>query len=217
MTESSVFTPKLVKGLDMTADYQYDERKLLSEMAAEDTHAFEGIYEHYRVGIYQYIVKVVKSPQLAEDVQQEVFIKLWEIRSKLPEVKNFPSFLFTIARNHTINLMRSIARSNLALGDLLRNAPEPTADSEILHRDYERFIDKTLQSLPARTREIYLKCKGQGRSYEEVAQELGISNSAIKRHVVNSIKKLKEAAHNELGLRPEAGVYVLAVLVLAAQ
>lgn len=201
----------------MAADLQYDERKLLLEMAVDDTFAFECIYDHYRDIVFQYILKVLKSPQLAEDVQQEIFITIWEKRADLSQVRDFPAFLFTIARNRTISVMRSVVRSNIAMGDILRHMPEPAFDNEILHRDYERFIDKVLQSLPPRTREVYRKCKEQGKAYEEVARELGISTNAIKRHVINSIKKLKEAAHHELGVTPDMVVYVLVILVLSAR
>jgi RNA polymerase sigma-70 factor (family 1) len=183
-------------------------------MAAGQEDAFERIYQYYNRKIYYYILSVVKSPPLAEDLQQEVFLKLWEGRDGLREVKSFGPFLFTIARNHTINVLKSAARSQTALGEIIRHASGPGFDDEILSRDYERFIQKVLLSLPHRTRDIYRKCKEQGRTYEEVAHELGISGNAVKRHMINSIKVLRQAATKDLGISRD--MTILLFIFLAA-
>jgi len=175
-------------------------------MAAGRENAFESLYQHYHIKIHHYILSLVKSPQLAEDLKQEVFLKLWEARGQLPEVTNFGAFLFTIARNHTINILKSATRSRAVLSEILRHSPPPLFDSEILSRDYDRFIQKILQTLPPRTREIFHKCKEQGRTYEEVARELGISGNAVKRHMINSIKVLREAATKDLGLSRDMAI-----------
>jgi len=185
-------------------------------MAAGQDDAFERIYQHYNRKIYYYVLSLVKSPQLAEDLQQEVFLKLWEGRGQLREVRNFGAFLFTIARNHTINVLRSAARSQTAMGEIIRHAPEPEFDNEILSRDYERFVQKLLQSLPPRTRDIYRKCKDEGRTYEEVARELGISGNAVKRHMINSIKVLRQAVTKDLGISPDMATLILTFLAFAA-
>jgi len=98
------------------------------------------------------------------------------------------------------------------MGEVLRHYPEPGYDDAILDRDYERYIQQVLKSLPERTREIYRRCRQQGKTYEEVARELGISGNAVKRHMVNSIRILQEAARKDLGLVPGVGG-VLAWLV----
>jgi len=183
-------------------------------MAAGHEAAFECIYQYYQPKIYSYILSLVKSPQLAEDLQQEVFLKIWEARDKLHEIKTFGPWLFSVAHNHTINVLRSVTRSQIVLSEILRHSPELSADNEILDRDYDRFIQKVLSSLPPRTREIYRKCKEQGLTYEEVARELGISGNAVKRHMINSIKVLREATTKDLGL--SRNLLTLLFLLLSA-
>jgi RNA polymerase sigma-70 factor (family 1) len=187
----------------MDGNKQYEENRLLQEMAAGDQCAFEEIYQHYHSNLYHYILRIVKSPPLAEDLKQEVFVKVWEIRQQLPEVRAFGSFLFSIARNHTINMLKSLSRTSAGMGEILRYFPEPGYDDEILSRDYARYVQKVLQSLPERTREIYRKCREQGKTYDEVAGELGISKNAVKRHMVNSLRMLKDSAGRDLELPPE--------------
>lgn len=184
-------------------------------MSAGDEDAFERIYQHYHQKIYCYIISVVKSPQLAEDLRQEVFLKIWEARGQLSEVRSFGSFLFFVARNHTINVMKSVARSQSLMSEIIRHSGEAAFDDEIMSRDYERFIQKILLSLPPRTREVYRRCKEQGRTYEEVARELGISGNAVKRHMINSIKVLREAATRDLGLPRDTLILLLSFLTLS--
>jgi RNA polymerase sigma-70 factor (family 1) len=200
--------------VNLTAYNEYDEPKLLSDMAAGGQNAFRSIYQHYHARINAYILSLVKSPQLAEDLLQEVFIKVWEARDQLGDVQNFGAWLFSVARNHTINALRSAARSQSVLGEILKHAAQPRFDDEILARDYARFIQRVLDSLPSRTRDIYRKCKEQGRTYEEVARELGVSGNAVKRHVINSIKALREAARKDLGITP-GRFFLLALLACA--
>lgn len=185
-------------------------------MAAGYENAFESIYQFYHRKIYHYILSVVKSPQLAEDLQQEVFLKIWEARDQLPEVKDFASFLFFVARNHTINVMKSVARSQSLMNEIVRHSGSPVLDDEITSRDYDRFIQKVVLSLPPRTREIYRKCKEQGRTYDEVARELGISGNAVKRHIVNSIKVLREAAAKDLGIPRNLFLLLSSLVALSA-
>jgi RNA polymerase sigma-70 factor (ECF subfamily) len=186
--------------LKLTANFEYDEPMLLSAIAAGDENAFRCIYQHWHIRIHAQVLSLIKSPQLAEDLVQEIFIKVWEARDQLDNVQNFGGYLFTISRNHTINALKSAARSQSVLGEILKHAPQPGFDDEILARDYARFIQGVLDTLPPRTRDIYHKCKEQGWSYEEVARELGVSGNAVKRHVVNSIKALREAAGKDLGI-----------------
>ena len=201
---------------NLTADNQYNESKLLSQIAAGEETAFEALYQHYHPRIYPYILSIVKSPQLAEDLQQEVFLKIWELRDQLGKVKNFGAFLFTITRNHSINVLKSTARSHTVMSEILKHSPEPEFDNEILSRDYDRFLQKVLLSLPPRTRDIYRQCKEQGRSYEEVARELGISGNAVKRHMVNSIKVLRKAATKDLGISPDITILIFSFLAISA-
>ena len=199
----------------MTAGLHYNETELLCQLAKGQQDAFEQIYQHYNRKIYHYILSVVKSPQLAEDLLQEVFLKIWEGRDHLPGVRNFGAFLFTTARNHAINILRSATRSQTVMSEILHHAPTPAFDDEILSRDYERFIQKALLNLPPRTREVYRKCKEQGLTYEEVARELGISGNAVKRHVINSIKVLRQAATRDLGLHKNIITLLLFLLAMA--
>lgn len=184
----------------MTTLSRYEEQQLLRAVASGDEHAFHELYAHHFPLIYGYVLKLVKVPALAEDVVQDIFLKIWEARAKLTGVRHFPAFLFTVARNHTFNVLESVTRSQNAMATVVRHFQEQRDDDEVLSNDYRHFIDKALQRVPARSRDIFRKCREQGLSYEEVAREIGISRNAVKNHMVSTIRVLREAAYKELGI-----------------
>ncbi|WP_254070878.1 RNA polymerase sigma factor [Pedobacter sp. L105] len=189
------------------------ERDLLQQLIAGDEGGFVGLYELYNRSMYTFILKYVSSAPLAEDLTQEVFIKIWESRSNLTEVKSFKAYLFVTARNHTLNSLKVVFRSEAAIGELisgfvsLRNATE----DEILDKDYLLFLKKTLNSLPPRTREIFKLCREEQKTYEEVAQSLNISRNAVKNHMVQSMKVLSSSIKKEFGISLSLIIAVLSM------
>jgi len=171
------------------------------ELAAGDEDAYKSLYLHYEDAILKLAVRYVKSIHLAKDISQDIFVKIWEKRDKLPEVQYFQAYLFQVARNESINVLRAAGRSDLAKGEIARNFqdnPGFFAD-ETLDSDYRSFIKRTLDALPPRSREIFLLCREQGKTYDEVAATLGISRNTVRKHMVASLQKFREAAEDELG------------------
>lgn len=184
----------------MTAPSPYEEDRLLTAVAAGDVQAFSTVYYHYQEDLYKFVLRLVKVPALAEDVVQDIFLKVWEARLQLGEVRFFRGYLFSVARNHTLNVLDSIARSTHALSNLIRHFQEQRFDDEALSKDYRQFIENALSTIPPRSRDIFRKCRELGMTYEEVAREMGISRNAVKKHMMTAIRTLKDAAQRDLGV-----------------
>lgn len=185
----------------MTEQKIYDEKKVLLELAAGDEQAYKELYLHYESAVFNLVVKYVKSVELAKDVSQDVFIKIWEKRDGLTDIQYFQAYLFQVARHESINLLRAAGRSDIAKGEIARHFQDNPGffDDETLQKDYRSFIRRTLDALPPRSREIFLLCREQGKTYEEVAAALGISRNNVRNHMVASLRKFRDAAENELG------------------
>jgi RNA polymerase sigma-70 factor (family 1) len=199
----------------LTALPKYEEDKLLQSIVDGNEQSFSEVYYHYYTALYAYVLRLVKVPALAEDIVQDIFLKIWEVRYQLSRVKHFRAFLFSMARNHTLNILQSIARSNNALPALVRHFQEQRFDDEALSKDYRKFIERALQAVPSRSRDIFSKCREQGLSYEEVAKEMGISRNAVKKHMVNTIRTLKEAARRDLGISIETCIVLISLLYIS--
>lgn len=197
----------------MSINSDNSEKALLQQIIAGDENGFVGIYEIYNRSIYNFILRYVNSVPMAEDLTQEVFMKIWENRDNLSEVKSFKPYLFTTARNHTLNNLKVVFRSEAAIGEViagfvkLRNATE----DQIIHKDYAQFLRKTLDELPARSREIFKLCREEEKTYDEVAKSLNISRNAVKNHMVHSMKVLGSSIKKEFGI---SLIYIIAILSL---
>lgn len=185
----------------LTEQQKYEEKKLLQELAAGDENAYKRMYALYGDAVFRVAVRYVKSEALAEDLSQDIFLKIWERREKLPEVEYFQAYLMQMARNESIDILRAAGRSDIARGEIARHFQENPGffADETLQRDYRLFIQRTLDSLSPRSREIFLLCREQGKTYDEVAAALGISRNVVRKHMVASLKKFRDAAGDELG------------------
>lgn len=181
-------------------------------MADGDEKAFGDLYNGYHTILYRFVLKFVKSPDLAEDLTQEVFINIWELRSGLTKIDSFRAYLFTAGRNHTLNFLKKASKENAAKGEILRhyNQLQENTEDKLLSEEYRKFIADVLNSLPPQTREIFRLCREQYKSYDEVAAILGISRNAVKKHMVRSHKTFKDL----LGDKPVIPMGVLLILLL---
>jgi RNA polymerase sigma-70 factor (family 1) len=186
----------------MSLQQPLSDHDLKSRLIAGEETAFAALYDRYSAPIYQYIKKFVHSTDLSEDLTQEIFIKIWQCKSKLCEVRSIKAYLFIMARNHTLNSLKKALRSDVAMSEVLNSFVEERNDTEesLLSKEYHEYLEKALDALPSRTREIFKLCRQQGKSYDEVATELGISRNAVKNHMVGSMKILSASAKRDLGI-----------------
>jgi RNA polymerase sigma-70 factor (family 1) len=180
----------------------YDERTLLRDIASGDGQAYKRFYLQYKDEIYRLTLRYVKSHELAQDISQDIFMKIWLQREKLATIDHWRPYLLHLARNHTLNVLRDAGRSEAAMGEILKNFEDRPGffDDETLSRDYRDFIRRTFDSLSPRAQEIFTLCREQGRTYEEAAAALGITRSAVRKHMVHSLQRFRDAAESELGV-----------------
>lgn len=175
----------------------------LQQMLLESNYdAFTELYSRYQADLSRFLLKFLHSETITEDATQDVFVKIWEGREKLKDVKLFRAYLFVIARNHALDCIKKGFRSGNTIKEIIENFSDQSrsAEDELVSKEYLNFIERTLNSIPARSRAIFLLCREQGKSYEEVASEFGISRNAVKNHMVFAMKVLRAGTERELGI-----------------
>lgn len=178
-----------------------NEMELLQQAATGDANAFARLYNHYRSLVYRFIYKYVKSPQLADDLSQEIFMKVWENNAALTDRQAFKSYLFTISRNHTLNFLKRAAIDTNAKSLILNSYTPANSLEEDLHtKDYMEYLQSILSTLTPQSREVFRLCRQEFKSYDEAATILGISRSAVKKHMIKSMKMLGDAVKKDLGI-----------------
>src|SRR5690606_25139600 len=175
---------------------------LLHRISKDDEDAFSELYRTYEPGMHHFFKRYVHADSLADDLCQELFIKLWANRRQLAGVREFRPYLHVIARNLALNALKRLAVSQHAMGELLRHYPiqQEVTEQTVMAREYRRLLDQVLSRLPRRSREIFALCREQGKSYDEAARVLGVSRNAIKNHMVSTLKVLKSFAEKQLGV-----------------
>ena len=188
--------------LNMDIQPLKEEDVLLKRLQAGDNNSFATIYNHYRVFVFERVLQLLHSPDLSEDITQEIFLKIWEHREKLSEVRSFKSYLFITARNSTLNVLKKTARSAAGMGEIVRHYDEVRniTEDHVQDNEYRKFISQKLDELPLRSREIFKLCREQSKTYNEVAAELGISRDAVKSRMMYAMKTLGDSAKKETGL-----------------
>ncbi len=179
-----------------------EQKDLLHRISKNDEDAFGELYRIYQPGMHDFFRRYVHADSLADDLCQELFIKLWNNRRQLAVIRELRPYLHVIARNLALNSLKRMAVSQRAMGELLRHYPvqQEATEQTVIDREYRELLDQVLSRLPRRSREIFMLCREQGKSYNEAASSLGISRNAIKNHMVSTLKVLKSFAEKQLGV-----------------
>jgi RNA polymerase sigma-70 factor (family 1) len=178
--------------LQTNPDFQ--EEELLALLVASNRPAFKQLYVAYYRKIYAYALKFTKSTFLAEDITQDVFLKIWENRESLKDVKFFKGYLFTICKNRVLTML-SRAAHEVKIKDLIvAGTAHFHSDTEfkIQNEEYERLLNQAIESLPPQRKLIFKLCKIEGKCYDEVATQLGISAGTVNDHIVKATRAIRE-------------------------
>jgi RNA polymerase sigma-70 factor (ECF subfamily) len=173
---------------------QYNEKELLSLLKQSSEPAFEKIYQLYSARLYGNLLKLVKSESTAQEILQDVFMKIWDNRKIIDPEKSFRSYLFRIAENKVYDFFRKAARDKKMKARLLAVATEHYVHIEemLFNKENEAILQKSIESLPLQRQQIFRLCKLEGKSYEEVSRLLGISTSTISDHIVKATRAVRE-------------------------
>ncbi len=170
------------------------EKEWLEMAAGGDELAFTHLFHAYKFKLYGFISKLTGSPATAEDVVQDVFLKLWKDRTSLRDVESFGSYLFRMAQNHAINGFRKMAREvdmlkEMNTGDLPAHS---TPQTHIALKETREILHRAIQQLPPRQKAIYLLSREEGVKHEEIARRLRITTGTVKNHMIQALRTLRE-------------------------
>ncbi len=170
------------------------EKELVELVKYGDKIAFEQLYHNYKDRIYGNLYKMVKSGEIAEEILQDLFVKIWIGRETLDTEKSFRSYLFKVSENLVYDFFRKAAL-NKKMESYLVSVAVPAASSVEQHINYKEgnyILTKAIESLPPRRKQIYILCKIEGKTYGEVSRLLGVSISTINEHIVKATRVVRK-------------------------
>jgi len=168
------------------------ESELVKALSKGEIKAFNELFQIYGNRIFRFALGYLKSEPDAEELVQDVFMKIWEKRSELKENLSFKSYLFTIAFNI---IRKHFVKKALTNRYFEQQVIEDTDLSTIQNIDFQstkKAIDHLVEQLPARRKEVFIKSRFEGLTVKEIAEELGTSPKTVENQLGEALKFIRE-------------------------
>lgn len=171
-----------------------NESKLLSEIAQGDHRAFCSLFDHYEQYVYGFGRKLTRSNDQAEEIVQDVFLKIWVGREKLVGIENFDAYLNRLVRNQSYSVLRQNLSHAKGIEKIssTQSEKDDSLESKIDYKETVKILNDAIVSLPEQQKRVYELCHQQGLKYEEAAEEMNISSATVHYHMKLALKAIRE-------------------------
>ncbi|MDR2284897.1 MAG: sigma-70 family RNA polymerase sigma factor [Sphingobacterium sp.] len=158
-----------------------------------DQKAFKKVFETYQHVLMYYVVEATQNESTAEEIVQEAFIQLFLQKDKLSALEQIYPFLFTVVKRQTISTYRRKMSSKRYMDELraLWSEAEHTVLERIAGAEIQEAFDKSVDELPLRQKQVFLLSKLENKSYQEIADHLGVSKNTVKNQLISATKIIK--------------------------
>ena len=171
-----------------------EEKIKMVALAQGCRQAFESLYYFYRPQLYQWIYKLVRSHETSQELFQDVFVKIWNYREQLTGIESFKNYLYTITQNLVYDYYRKVAADRNKIESFKRNYVTlycNDVEQQINFKETVAHFEDVLSLVPQKSRQVYVLCKLEGKSYKEVSKLLNISMSTVNNHIVKATNIIK--------------------------
>ena len=172
----------------------HTEKELVTKLKEGDSFAFEVLFYKYRNKVKGFAVKMVPTQIDPEEIVQEVFVKLWLKKEFINPDKDFQSYLFAIAKNMIVDHLKSAVNRRLYfVGEHFQNdlLVDEGLDN-LMPADAEEKLQKLINEIPERRREIFRLSRFDGLSYKQIAEKLNISENTVDSQIRNALAFLRK-------------------------
>lgn len=179
-----------------------NEAELFAGLAAGNENAFDVIYRHYSKRLFLYVQKLVKTPELAEELIQEIFVQLWINRNVFSDVQYPVSYLYSMANRQALKYLKKIASDERILKSIVDYSQSCRNETEeqINLRESVREINDAVAQLPAQRRVIWELSRNEGMSHDQIADKLSISKHTVKNQMVHALKHVRNFLDRRAGM-----------------
>ncbi len=169
-------------------------QNLLLAISSGSERAFSILYDIFALDLTKHILSKTNDLHVAEDILHDLFYSLWKNRETLPSIKSLPAYLYSSCRYLILAYFRKKA-SNLALQIDISSLDILDEDVPLEDRLYYRYtldlIEKEIENLPEKCREVFKLSRIEFLSNKEIAQKLQIAESTVEKHINKAIKRLR--------------------------
>lgn len=188
--------------MEIQRSEQLEDKELLTKLKEGDELAFVKIYNQYRNKVYSYAYQLSKSADTAEEIVQEVFIRMWQKREQINTDFSFQGYIKKITLNHVLNHLKKIAREKALQEEVFLHIAENNsrAEDKLLEKELRKIYEEAIAQLPAQKKLIYQLVRTEELSHEEIAIKLSISKNTVKNHMVEASKFVRDYVRKNGGV-----------------
>lgn len=167
--------------------------ELVEKIIAGNHIAFEILFKTYSQRLIYFSRRYVIDKQTAENIVQNVFLRIWQNKESLDPTKNVQSYLFTAVKNESLKQLRHLSVEKKQQENVSRlSIVEPTPDETIDKKELSEELNNAINDLPEKCREIFYMSRFDQLKYSEIADVLGISIKTVETQMGRALKKLRE-------------------------
>ncbi|HEX9563312.1 MAG TPA: RNA polymerase sigma-70 factor [Gemmatimonadaceae bacterium] len=170
------------------------DAELVRRIRAGDERALGAVFRSHYAGMASFVQRFVRSPDVAEELVQDVFLKLWTKREHLAEIETLRTYLFRAARNTALNHLRRVKLERRWQDEqgMVDDPPAAfAADEDASEQEVALAVQQAINRLPPRCREIFLLSRDGGLTYAEIALSLEISVKTVETQMGRALKSLR--------------------------
>ncbi len=173
---------------------QKEEQLLLRQLKRGDIDSYEIIFHRYYPTYFHFAKGMLKDSKTAEDIVQNVFMKIWLNRENLEENKSIKNYIYVLSKREILNHFRAKYNTQILLAEEISAFDVPD-EEKALGLDYERLkgsVEQVINHMPPRRRSIYHMSRFESLSNKEIAEKLGISIRTVEKHIELAIRTFRE-------------------------
>jgi len=170
----------------------FNTEEIILRLKREDKSAMDELFQYYYPRLFHFSRSILKMENEI-DILQDVFVKIWLNRFKIGNTATFNSYIFTITKNEVLNFLRSKLKDQKFKDELfLRSVAEEYQNPNSLEfKEIKAGIDKIVEGLPEKRRQVFILSRTEGLSNKEIALQMNISEKTVEDHITHAIKHLK--------------------------
>ena len=162
----------------------------MQDIASGDNEAFKTLFNIFFPKVKVFLVKFLKDDKAAEDIAQDIFVRIWSMRQALPEIKSFNTYLYRMTRNAALNYLRdkkvTLEISEISVQD------DKDVEQEYYRKEKELLIRLVVDQMPPQRRKVFTMSRYMGMTNDQIAKSLNISKHTVENHLSMSLKELRD-------------------------
>ncbi len=165
----------------------------LIAIASGDGDAFKTLFMHYYPKVKAFAKCLVKSDSAAEDIAQDLFLKLWEKRADITKIERFDMYIYRSVKNGSLNFLSKSCQQSISLVESEIDIVESTVEEEYYAKEKELLIKLIVNAMPAQRRKIFELSRYVGMTNSDIADTLNLSKKTVENHLTLALREIRQS------------------------